>query len=60
MSNLPQVKDFIGANMPLTVSLSDDNPVRYVTLQLTQDGAATSASGSASLSLEVEYLWMQK
>lgn len=42
--------------LPYTVSVSDDANNRYVTLQLTQDGAATSGTTSTSISWIVRYV----
>lgn len=60
MSNVPTVKPFLGGSLPYTLSLSDDAATRYATLQLTQDGAAASASGSASLVVLVGYVMYQR
>lgn len=57
LSNVPTIKPFLGGALPHTISVSDDNPVRYVTIQATQNGAAASASGSASLSVLIGYTW---
>lgn len=45
----------LSAGLPHKVSVSDDATTRYVTLQLTQDGAQTSGTASFSLTLEVKY-----
>lgn len=41
--------------LPYVVSVSDDFQPRYVTMMLTQDGAATSSTKSCSVTLFVRY-----
>jgi len=42
--------------LPHTVSVSDDAALRYVTVQLTADGAAVSPTASQSLTLQFEWV----
>lgn len=42
--------------LPYTVSVSDDFQPRYVTMTLTQNGAATSGTASLSVTLFVRYI----
>lgn len=45
-----------GTGLPYNVSVSDDFQPRYVTMMLTQSGAATSSTKSCSITLFVRYV----
>lgn len=49
-------KAFSPTALPYTVTGSDDAATRYKTLQLTQNGAATSGTTSTSIALMVRYI----
>lgn len=47
--------DDLTTGLPYAVSVSDDAADRFVTMQLTQNGAQTSGTASVSVTLEVQY-----